>query len=146
MMLLFRSFRELVDPDPFYSFTSALISVAAVAGLLLDLGIYNFAEYVWIILLVGAALRWAFATRIRLVRTKVPWTDDAARLERRTVVVAALLFIGTCAATALVVSLSGLSLRFGLVETAATVAAIALGAGLFAWVRASILWRMDQLR
>jgi hypothetical protein len=145
-MILLRPFRELIEPNPWFSAISALMCVVGTSLLLLDLGNYVFAEYVWIGLLIATSLRWVSATRVRLVSTAVPWSEDASRLERRTVLAAAVLFITTSALTTFAVLLSGWALRFGLAELAATVTAIALCSALFAWFRAPIPWRLDQSR
>ena len=144
--MLLRPFRELIEPNPLFSAISALMCFVSTSVLLLDLGIYGLPEYVCIIFLISTSLRWVSATRVRLVRTAVPWSDDASRLERRTVLAAAVLFITTSALTTFAVLLSGWALRFGLAELAATVAGIALCSALFAWFRAPIPWRLDQSR
>ena len=144
--MLLRPFRELIEPNPLFSAISALMCFVGTSFLLLDFGIYGFAEYLCITVLTVSSLRWVSATRVRLVRTAVPWSDDASRLERRTVLAAAVLFIMTSALTTFAVLLSGLAMRFGLAELAATVAAIALCSALFAWFRAPIPWRLDQSR
>jgi hypothetical protein len=145
-MMLLRPFRELIEPNPWFSAISALMCVVSTSILLLDLGIYGLAEYVCIAFLIATSLRWVSATRVTLIRTAVPWSDDASRLERRTVLAAAVLFITTSALTTFAVLLSGWALRFGLAELAATVAGIALCSALFAWFRAPIPWRLDQSR
>jgi hypothetical protein len=143
-MMLLRPFRELIEPNPLFSAISALMCFVSTSVLLLDLGIYGLPEYVCITFLIVASLRWVSATRITLIRAAVPWSDDASRLERRTVIAGAVSFIMTSALTTVAVQLSGLAMRFGLAEFAATVAAIALCSALFAWFRAPIPWRLDQ--